>query len=431
MYKIVVAGTGYVGLVTGTCLSHIGHTVICVDVNKKKIELMKNGASPIYESGLEEMLRENYKDGRLDFTTDYKSAYKDADVIFIGVGTPEKYDGSANLKYVYRVSKQIAQNVEKDCLVVIKSTVPIGTNDKIELYIKKNLKNNVNVELVSNPEFLSQGTAVEDILHAKRIVIGTESQKAANIMKSLYEKFNQPMVFTNRRSAEMIKYASNDFLALKISFMNEIANVCELVGASIDDVAKGMSYDPRIGDKFLKAGIGYGGSCFPKDTKALHWLAEDNGYEIKTIKATIEVNQNQKFRLIKKARKRFEILEGLKVAVLGLTFKPGTDDLREAPSIPNVKMLLEEETDIYAYDPVGIDNFKKIFSEGITYTDSLEEALKNADVAFIFTEWEQIVNIKPDTFKRLMKTPVIYDGRNCYNVDEFKNAGIEYYSIGR
>lgn len=323
MYKIVVAGTGYVGLVTGTCLSHIGHTVICVDVDKEKIRLMKNGASPIYEPGLEEMLKKNYREGRLDFTTDYKSAYKDADVIFIGVGTPEKYDGSANLKYVYRVSKQIAQNVEKDCLVVIKSTVPIGTNDKMEAYIKKNLKNNVNVELVSNPEFLSQGTAVEDTLHAKRIVIGTESQKAANIMKSVYEKFNQPMVFTNRRSAEMIKYASNDFLALKISFMNEIANVCELVGASIDDVAKGMSYDPRIGDKFLKAGIGYGGSCFPKDTKALHWLAEDNGYEIKTIKATIEVNQNQKFRLIKKARKRFEILEGLKVAVLGLTFKPG------------------------------------------------------------------------------------------------------------
>lgn len=431
MYKIVVAGTGYVGLITGTCLSHIGHTVTCVDVDKEKIRLMKNGASPIYEPGLEEMLKKNYREGRLDFTTDYKSAYKDADVIFIGVGTPEKYDGSANLKYVYRVSKQIAQNVEKDCLVVIKSTVPIGTNDKMEAYIKKNLKNNVNIELVSNPEFLSQGTAVKDTLYARRIVIGTESQRAADIMKSVYEKFNQPMVFTNRRSAEMIKYASNDFLALKISFMNEIANVCELVGASIDDVAKGMSYDPRIGDKFLKAGIGYGGSCFPKDTKALHWLAEDNGYEIKTIKATIEVNQNQKFRLIKKARKRFEILEGLKVAVLGLTFKPGTDDLREAPSIPNVKMLLEEEADIYAYDPVGIDNFKKIFSEGITYTDSLEEALKNADVAFIFTEWEQIVNIKPDTFKRLMKTPVIYDGRNCYNVDEFKNAGIEYYSIGR
>jgi UDPglucose 6-dehydrogenase len=429
--NIVVAGTGYVGLVTGTCLSHIGHTVTCVDVDKEKIKLMKSGILPIYEPGLEEMLRENHRKGRLDFTTDYKSAYENADVIFIGVGTPEKYDGSANLKYVYKVAKQIAQSVEKDCLVVIKSTVPIGTNDKIESYINKNLRNNVNIELVSNPEFLSQGTAVEDTLHAKRIVIGAESQRAADIMKNVYEKFNQPMVFTNRRSAEMIKYASNDFLALKISFMNEIANVCELVGANVEDVAKGMSYDPRIGDKFLKAGIGYGGSCFPKDTKALHWLAEDNGYEIKTIKATIEVNQNQKFRLIKKARKRFETFEGLKVAVLGLTFKPGTDDLREAPSIPNVKMLLEDGADIYAYDPVGIDNFKKIFPKKISYVDSPEEALKNADIAFIFTEWQQIVDIQPDKFKELMKTPVIYDGRNCYNLDAFKNMGIEYHSIGR
>jgi UDPglucose 6-dehydrogenase len=429
--KIAVAGTGYVGLVTGTCLSYIGHTVTCVDVNKKKLKLMKKGISPIYETGLEEMMKKSYEKGKLNFTEDYKDAYRNAEIIFIGVGTPEKYDGSANLKYVYRVAKQIAQSVEKDCLVVVKSTVPIGTNDKIESYINKNLKNDVNIELVSNPEFLSQGTAVEDTLHARRIVIGTKSQRAADIMKSVYEKFNQPMVFTNRRSAEMIKYASNDFLALKISFMNEIANVCELVGANVEDVAKGMSYDPRIGDKFLKAGIGYGGSCFPKDTKALHWLAEDNGYEIKTIKATIEVNQNQKFRLIKKARKRFETFEGLKVAVLGLTFKPGTDDLREAPSIPNVKMLLEDGADIYAYDPVGMDNFKRIFPEQISYVDSPEKALKNADVAFIFTEWKQILDIQPGKFKELMKSPVIYDGRNCYNLDAFKDTGIEYHSIGR
>ncbi|MCH3964275.1 MAG: UDP-glucose/GDP-mannose dehydrogenase family protein [Clostridium sp.] len=429
--KIAVAGTGYVGLVTGACLSHIGHDVTCVDVNEKKVKLMKSGISPIYEPGLDKILKEDCENGRLDFTTDYRNAYKDADVIFIGVGTPEKYDGSANLKYVYTAAKQIAQSVEKDCLVVVKSTVPIGTNDKIESYIKRNLKNNVNIELVSNPEFLSQGTAVKDTLHAKRIVIGTESQSAADIMKSVYEKFSQPIVVTNRRSAEMIKYASNDFLALKISFINEIANVCELVGANVEDVVKGMSYDPRIGNKFLKAGIGYGGSCFPKDTKALHWLAEDNGYEIKTIKATIEVNQNQKFKLIKKARKRFEIFEGLKVAALGLTFKPGTDDLREAPSIPNVKMLLEEGADIYAYDPVGMDNFRKIFPEQVCYVNSPEEALKSADVAFIFTEWKEIVNIKPGKFKELMKTPVIYDGRNCYNVDTFKDMGIEYYSIGR
>lgn len=429
--KIVVAGTGYVGLVTGACLSYIGHNVICVDIDEQRVELMKSGISPIYEPELDEILKEGYKNGKLDFTIDYKNSYKDADVIFIGVGTPEKYDGSANLKYVYTVAKQIAESVEKDSLVVIKSTVPIGTNDKIELYIKENLKNDVNVELASNPEFLSQGTAINDTLNAARIVIGTESEKASNVLKKVYERFNLPMVFTNRRSAEMIKYASNDFLALKISFMNEIANICEIVGANIEDVAKGMSYDPRIGDKFLKAGIGYGGSCFPKDTKALHWLAKDNGYEIKTIKATIEVNQNQKFKLIEKARERFQTFEGLKVAVLGLTFKPGTDDLREAPSISNVKTLLEEGANIYAYDPVGMDNFKKIYPDGVNYVSSPEEALKDADVVFIFTEWKQIVDIKPSKFKELMKMPIVYDGRNCYDLNTVKETGIEYYSIGR
>lgn len=429
--KIVVSGTGYVGLVTGACLSHIGHNVICVDVNEEKIKLMKKGISPIYEPGLDEILKEDYESGRLDFTTDYKNAYKDADVIFIGVGTPEKYDGSANLKYVYAVAKQIAESVEKDCLVVIKSTVPIGTNDKIELYIEENLKNDVNVELASNPEFLSQGTAIKDTLQASRIVIGTESESASNILRKVYERFNLPIVFTNRKSAEMIKYASNDFLALKISFMNEIANICEIVGANIEDVAKGMSYDPRIGDKFLNAGVGYGGSCFPKDTKALHWLAKENGYEIKTIKATIEVNQNQKFRLIEKARQKFETFDGLKMAVLGLTFKPGTDDIREAPSIPNVKILLEEGANIYAYDPVGIDNFKKIYPDGVSYVNSPEEALKDANVAFIFTPWKQIVDIQPSKFKELMKTPIVYDGRNCYDLDVVRSRGIEYYSIGR
>ena len=249
-------------------------------------------------------------------------------MIFIGVGTPEREDGSANLDYVYTVAEQIAKNVEKDCLVVVKSTVPVGTNDKIEEFLKENLKNDVHIEVASNPEFLAQGTAVKDTLHANRIVIGVESENAEKILKKVYERFNQPIVVTNRKSAEMIKYASNDFLALKISFMNEIANFCEMVGADVEDVAKGMSYDPRIGDKFLRAGIGYGGSCFPKDTKALHWLANDNGYELKTIKATIEVNENQKYKLFRKAKQRFGNLKGMKVAVLGLTFKPGTDDLR-------------------------------------------------------------------------------------------------------
>lgn len=429
--KIVVAGTGYVGLVTGACLAEVGHNVTCVDIDEKKVEMMKKGISPIYEPGLDELLKNNYELGKIDFTLDYINAYKDADVIFIGVGTPEREDGSANLEYVYNVAKQIAENVEKDALVVVKSTVPIGTNDKLEEYIKVNLKNNVNVEVASNPEFLSQGTAVEDTLNASRIVVGVESKKAEETLREVYERFNHPIVVTNRRSAEMVKYASNDFLALKISFINEIANLCEIVGANIEDVTKGMSYDERIGSKFLKAGIGYGGSCFPKDTKALHWLAEDNGYELKTVKATIEVNENQKFRLIRKAIQRFGTLKGMKVAVLGLTFKPGTDDLREAPSIPNVRRLLEEGAEVVAYDPVGADNFKKLYPERVQYVNTPEEALKDADLAFIFTEWDEIKKIELRKFKELMKNAVVYDGRNCYKLKDADDTGVEYYSVGR
>ncbi|MBZ9609345.1 UDP-glucose/GDP-mannose dehydrogenase family protein [Clostridium estertheticum] len=429
--KIVVAGTGYVGLVTGVCLSHLGLNVTCVDTNKEKIELMKQGTSPIYEPGLEELLKKNYEEGRLNFTTDYKSAYKDADVIFIGVGTPEREDGSANLDYVYIVAEQIAQNVGQDCLVVVKSTVPIGTNDKIEEFLKEHLKNDIHIEVASNPEFLAQGTAVKDTMYANRIVIGVESDEARDTLKEVYKRFNQPIVVTNRRSAEMIKYASNDFLALKISFINEIANFCEIVGADIEDVTKGMSYDPRIGDKFLNAGLGYGGSCFPKDTKALHWLANDNEYELKTIKATIEVNENQKYKLFRKAKQRFGSLKGMKVAVLGLTFKPGTDDLREAPSIPNIRRLLEEGAEIVAYDPAGEENFKKLFPTEITYVKTPQDTLKEADVAFIFTEWNEIKSLDLNKYEELMNTPVIFDGRNCYKISDVEKGQIEYHSIGR
>lgn len=429
--KIVVAGTGYVGLVTGACLSEVGHNVTCVDVDEKKVEIMKKGISPIYEPGLDELLERNYKDGRLDFTTDYRNAYKNADIVFIGVGTPERADGSANLDYVFTVCSQIAENLENDCLVVVKSTVPIGTNDKVEAFLKENVKDGIFVEVASNPEFLAQGTAVVDTLKASRIIIGVESERAENTLREVYERFNQPIVVTNRRSAEMIKYASNDFLALKISFMNEIANFCEIVGADIEDVAKGMSYDPRIGDKFLRAGIGYGGSCFPKDTKALHWLANDNGYEIKTIKATIEVNENQKLKMFREAKKRFGNLKGKKVAVLGLTFKPGTDDLREAPSIVNVRRLLDEGAEIVAYDPIGIENFKKLYPTEIKYVTSPEEALKDACMTFLFTEWKEIKGIELKTYEELMETPVIFDGRNCYGIKDVEKENIEYHSVGR
>ena len=429
--KIVVAGTGYVGLVTGACLSEIGHKVTCVDIDENKVTMMKKGISPIYEPGLDELLKRNYQEGRLDFTTDYKNAYKDANIVFIGVGTPEREDGSANLDYVFKVCEQIAESVENNCLVVVKSTVPIGTNDRVEEFLKEHVKASIHIEVASNPEFLAQGTAVKDTLHASRIVIGVESKEAEEKLRYVYEGFNQPIVVTNRRSAEMIKYASNDFLALKISFINEIANVCEIVGANIEDVARGMSYDKRIGDKFLKAGLGYGGSCFPKDTKALHWLANDSGYEIKTIKATIEVNENQKYKMFRKAKQRFGSLKGMKVAVLGLTFKPETDDLREAPSIPNIKRLLDEGAEIVAFDPVGEENFKKKFNLPIEYVKSPKEALKNADVAFIFTEWKEIKNLDLQCYERLMKTPIIFDGRNCYDINLVKDHNIDYYSVGR
>ncbi|WP_377519772.1 UDP-glucose dehydrogenase family protein [Priestia megaterium] len=427
--KIAVAGTGYVGLVTGVCLAEQGHSITCVDIDNKKVSLMESGISPIYEPGLEDLMNNNME--RLHFTTDYQSAYKDADVIFIGVGTPEKSDGSANLSYVYGVAEQIAASIEKDCVVVVKSTVPIGTNDKIESLIKTQLKHDVNVYVASNPEFLSQGTAVRDTLHTSRIVIGVEEEAAGETLKEVYKNFDAPIVVTNRKSAEMIKYASNDFLALKISFINEIANLCEIIGADIEDVARGMGYDGRIGNKFLNAGIGYGGSCFPKDTKALHWLASFHDYELKTVKAAIDVNENQKLKLIKKSRKYFDSLKGLNVAVLGLTFKPGTDDLREAPTLVNIPLMLEDGANVKAWDPIGIDNFKKVHPEDVTYCYSIEETLKDADVCFIFTEWDQVKHFDLANYSKLMKNPIVIDGRNCYDLESVKDAAMVYDSIGR
>lgn len=429
--KITVVGTGYVGLVAGVCFAEKGHDVICYDINEEKINTMKKGISPIYETGLQELMQKNNKAGRIHYTTDYKEAYKDSDFIFIGVGTPERADGSANLDYVYEAALQIAQNIEKDCVVVIKSTVPIGTNDNIEKYIRKNLKNKVRIDVASNPEFLAQGQAVKDTLEPSRIVIGTENKKTEQKMLELYSNFDAPKLTTDRRSAEMVKYASNDFLALKISYINDIANLCEVVGANIEDVAKGMSYDNRIGDKFLKAGCGYGGSCFPKDTKALHYLASQGGYELKTVKAAIEVNKNQKLILLQKARQKFRTFKGVNIAVLGLAFKPGTDDLREAPSLDNVSVFIDEGANIKAYDPIAVKNFKKKYPTQIEYTNSPEEALKDADVCFIFTEWNEIKKVKPEEYSKLMKKALVYDGRNIYDISEMENANVEYYSVGR
>lgn len=408
--KVVVVGTGYVGLVTALCMAEKGHEVICVDTDETKINTLKKGVSPIYEQDLEKLMHSNV--GRITYTTDYQSAYKNAEIIFISVGTPEKKDGSANLTYVYGVAKQIAESVERDCVVVAKSTVPIGTNDKVEKILNDNKKHDVRLDMASNPEFLAQGTAVRDTLHASRIVIGVENKETEKVMREVYKDYDAPVLMTDRRSAEMIKYASNAFLALKISYINEIANLCEIIGANVQDVAKGMGFDERIGNKFLNAGIGYGGSCFPKDTKALHWLANKNDYEIKTIKAAIEVNEQQKLKLIKKARKYYDSFEGLTVAVLGLTFKPGTDDLREAPSLVNIPIMLDDGAKVKAWDPVGVENFKKLYPE-IEYCCSIDETITDADICFIFTEWPEIKNYDVAKFGQLMKKAIVLDGRNC------------------
>lgn len=446
--NLAIVGTGYVGLVAGVCFAEVGHKVTCVDLDENKINMLKSGRSPIYEADLDDLLQKNLGAGRLFFTTDYVSAYKDADAIFIGVGTPERSDGSADLTYIAAVARQIAETIENDCLVVVKSTVPVGTNDKVEQFIRDFLPRDgekfvgngsgagkeIRVEVASNPEFLAQGSAVHDTFNAARIIIGTESEWAEEMLRKIYEPFNLPIVSVSRRSAEMIKYASNDFLALKISYMNDIANLCELVGADIQDVARGMSYDERIGSKFLNAGIGYGGSCFPKDTRALEYLAQQHGYELRTVKAAIEVNNEQKVRLYKKACRRLITFNGLKVAVLGLTFKPGTDDLREAPSLDNIPLLLDQGAEVFAYDPVGLDIFKLKYPEdqySIKYVDNPEAALKDANVCFIFTEWNEIKAVKPEEYKKLMRTPLVYDGRNIYDLAAMEEAGVEYYSIGR
>lgn len=437
--RVTVSGIGYVGLVTGVALSYIGHTVTCVDINEEKINMLKNGISPIYEPGLEELMSKVRN--KINFTTDYKSAYSTSDVIIIGVGTPEREDGSANLDYVNSVCEQIAESLRKNCIVVLKSTVPIGTNDEIERKLNNEVKTSIKVYVVSNPEFLSQGTAIHDTLFASRIIVGTDDKYAASVMHKLYEPltkepYNVPYLLTSRKSAEMIKYASNDFLALKISYINEIANLCKSLGANIEEVSKGMGLDSRIGNSFLKAGIGYGGSCFPKDTKALHWLSTINRIELKTIKACIEVNETQKLILFNQLKKDLVDLHGKTIAVLGLTFKPNTDDLRDAPSIINIVNLLNSGANVKAYDPVGINNFKKIIKKidmnncyNLEFYESIDDAIKDTDAVMIMTEWPNIVNYDVAKYKKLMKVPRVYDGRNCYKLESMKD--IIYFSIGR
>lgn len=427
--NVTVIGTGYVGLVTGVCLAHIGHQVTCLDVNLEKISLMREGKSPIYEKDLETLMHQNKT--RLTYTTDYKLAYSQADVIFIAVGTPSNPDGSANLTYIYEVADQLATHLDHDCLIVLKSTVPIGTTLQLHTYLLQHLLHPIHLEVAFNPEFLAQGRAVKDTLTASRIVIGTESESAQKQLTELYCRFNAPIVYTNWASAELIKYASNNFLALKISYINEVANLCERIGADIEDVATGMGLDPRIGKHFLQAGIGYGGSCFPKDTKALYHLTKQLDEAFRTLKATIDTNEAQVLRLINRIPTYYPSYKDLTIAILGLTFKPDTDDLRDAPSLSNVKFLLQQGATLRAYDPVGMPNYQKIYPKEITYCSSIKHAIKDADLCLIFTEWQEIKSFDVSQFALLMKKAIILDGRNCYTLSQFKDLPVVYSSIGR
>ncbi len=436
--NITVVGIGYVGLVTSVCLANIGHKVICYDISKEKISKLKKLNSPIYEPGIEELLIKN-KD-RLFFTTDVHKAFKNSKVVIIAVGTPENEDGSTNLKYLNETIKIFSENINNDCVLVIKSTVPIGTNDLIEEILKNDNNIKYKISVVSNPEFLSQGTAIKDTLNASRIVIGANDVKSMNIIKKMYlplskEPYNVPIVTMERRSAELVKYSSNCFLAMKISYINEIANLCEKVDANIHNVVKGMKYDSRIGDKFLEAGIGYGGSCFPKDTKALYKFSVDNNCELKLVKSTIDVNRKQKILLLDKLEKNEVCLKNKTIAILGLTFKANTDDIRESPANYIVPELLKKKCFVNVYDPVGLNNFRKYIDDNfkqnnIKYFTNIDSAINNADYALIINDWDIIKNYKLSKYVSLMKKPVIYDGRNLYNIEEIKKYNIEYYPIG-
>ncbi|WP_338449657.1 UDP-glucose/GDP-mannose dehydrogenase family protein [Niallia oryzisoli] len=429
--KITITGTGYVGLVTGVCLSDVGHQITCYDIDQEKIDLLNSGKSPIYEPGLDELIQKNIAIGRLLFTADVKEAYSDADSIFIAVGTPPNDDGSANLSYIESAAIDIAKYITKDCIVVTKSTVPVGTNEHIGRIIQEQLPADLKVKIVSNPEFLREGSAIHDTFNGDRIVIGSDDQEAGKTIEEIYAPFKLPVVRTDLRSAEMIKYASNSFLALKISFINEIANLCEKVGGNIEQVATGVGLDKRIGNKFLQAGIGFGGSCFPKDINALNHLANEYDYDFKILKSVIDVNRLQKERLFHKAKETLGSLSGKKVTILGLTFKPNTDDIRDAASLKMIQDLLLEDAVVTVYDPVGMPKVEKLYGDKIQYGSSAEKALENSEVAFILTEWDEIKNLSLETFKNYMKKPILFDGRNCFKLEDAENHGLQYYSIGR
>ncbi|HOK25689.1 MAG TPA: UDP-glucose/GDP-mannose dehydrogenase family protein [Bacteroidales bacterium] len=436
--KIVVAGTGYVGLVTGTCFAETGVTVTCVDIDKEKIKLLQEGKTPLYEPGLEPMMKRNIEKGRLSFTTDLEKSLEGSEAIFIAVGTPPGEDGSADLQHVLKVASEIGKNIKSYVVVVIKSTVPVGTSEKVRKIIREELeKRGVDIpfDMASNPEFLKEGSAVEDFLRPERIVIGTENERAAEIMSRLYKPFvlnNHPIYYMDIPSAELTKYAANAMLATRISFINEIANLCELLGADINQVRKGIGSDSRIGNKFLYPGPGYGGSCFPKDVKALIRTAAEKGYEMKVIAAVEKANEYQKNVLFFKIRNHFNNnLKGRTIGIWGLSFKPHTDDIRESPSIYLIEKLLQEGAIVKAYDPAAMEETKKVLGNRVKYASDQYEAVIKADALVLVTEWPEFRLPDLKKMAETMRGKVIFDGRNIYDPLEVRKAGFTYYSIGR
>ncbi len=431
--KLAVVGTGYVGLVTGTCFAETGNTVTCVDIDERKVAKLKNGEIPIYEPGLDALFDRNIKQGRLHFTTDLKEGIEGAKVIFLALPTPPGEDGSADLQYVLRVAKDLGPILEDYTVLVDKSTVPVGTAEKVRAKVAEGAK--VDFDVVSNPEFLREGVAVEDFMKPDRVVVGTNSPKAREIMDKLYAPMvrqGNPVIFMDEASAELTKYAANSFLATKITFMNEIANLCELLGADVDMVRRGIGTDTRIGKRFLFAGIGYGGSCFPKDVQALAKSAKDADYDFKILNSVMDINRGQKTRLIEKAKQHYgNDLSGKTFAVWGLAFKPYTDDIREAPALYNIEELVEAGARVKAYDPEAMKNVREVIGDKIEYCVDEYHAAEQADAIFIMTEWPIFRTPDFDKLSSILKGKVIFDGRNLYESEAMKEQGFVYYSIGR
>ncbi len=430
--NIAVIGTGYVGLVTGTCFADTGNQVICVDVDEDKVERMKNGEVPIYEPHLNVIFERNIRQNRLSFTTSLEEAVKQSQVIFLALPTPQGDDGSADLSYVLDVADKLGPLMDEYKVIIDKSTVPVGTADKVREHIAKEAQ--ADFDVISNPEFLREGFAVEDFMKPERVIIGTSSDRARELMDDLYKPFvrqGNPIMFMDERSAEMTKYAANAFLATKITFMNEMANLCEKVGADVDDVRMGMGSDSRIGKRFLFPGIGYGGSCFPKDVKALSKIGKEHGYDLSIIGSVMQVNEDQKTKLVHMVKEHFGAIKGKHFALWGLAFKPETDDIREAPSLYMIDRLLEEGATVKAFDPEAMDNVRSQVEDKIAYANEPYEALEGADALLIATEWSVFRAPDLEKVRSLLKEPLIFDGRNLYDPEEMKEAGFRYFSIGR